>query len=691
MKNYKIHIVFIACLILYALIVTRLVFLQIIDRGIWVERATRQLEKPFTVYPMRGEIYDRNGNTFAHSIKTYKLSADVYLIKDSMFFSTANQISHVTGANAFEYLKLMNTASGRIAILEKELSAEKAEKILKLDINGLILEEKTRRKYPFGSLASHILGYVNSDSEGLDGIEKQYDNYLKGKQGSLIIQRDARGKASTVLNHKSQKAVNGCDLHLTIDRETQRVLEEELSKGVLNSNASNGMGIIIDPNTGEILAMSNYPTFNPSEYYKATNFEIRNRAVTDRYDLGSTFKIVTLAGVLEENVAKPSDVYYAEKGTYQTMGVTFRDTKPHTFLTVEEAMEQSSNIVFVKLAQKWGAEEMFKYVRNFGFGTRTSIDLPGETSGDLGLLKKHDKLTACFASHGYSISISAIQLIMSYAAAINGGKLVSPYIVKKIVSEDGEIIKEVNSNIVRNVISESTSKTLRKILYKTIENGTGQSAKIDGLEAGGKTGTAQKLIESKPKSYYSKEFYFSSFVGFYPVDQPQYLCLIVIDSPKGNYYGGTVAAPIFKRIAGRLFKSHAEEKLIEKNLVYHKTSDELSFPSLIGKEKSEAIKICRSFDVEIEFKGSGRVILSQVFNEEEKHVTFGLGDTEKSSSAAQVPSVIGLSMREAINQMALANIRVVIEGNGYVIRQSLEGGTEVPSNAICKLICSKDI
>lgn len=687
MKNYKVNIIFIICFVLYALIVTRLVFLQIIDRDIYVTRATQQVEKSVPVYPLRGDIYDRDGNTLAHSVKMYKLSADVYLMKDSVFFSSANQISYVTGNSAYSYLKLMRSAEGRIAILEKELSSEQADKIVKLNINGLILEEKSRRKYPFGTFASHILGYVNSDSEGLDGIEKQYDKQLKGEEGSLTFRRDARGRASTVLNHKSEKVKNGSDLYLTINREMQKVLEEELSKGVQNSNASNGMGIIVEPNTGEILALANCPTFNPAEYSTSTIFERRNRSVTDMYDLGSTFKVVTLAGVLENGVAKPNDMLYAENGTYQVMNVKFNDTQPHNNLTVSEAMEYSSNIAFVKLAHLLGPEELFKYVRNFGFGNRTGIDLPGETSGDLGKLKKMDKLTSYFVSHGYSIGISPIQLIMSYASAINGGKLVSPFIVKKIISDNGEVIKEVQPTILRNVISESTSKTLRKIMYGVIEHGTGKLAKVDGLAVGGKTGTAQKLIKGK----YSKEFYISSFAGFYPIENPKFLCLIVLDSPKGNYYGGTVAAPIFKQIAERLFKSQTEDKLIEKNLVYHKTKGEFSFPSLTGKEISEAIKISSSFDVDLEFKGEGKIVVSQIFNEEKKHVTFILGEVEKSTKSTQVPNVIGLSLREAINQMILANIRVEIEGNGYVIQQSFRGGDEVPVNSICKIVCSKDI
>jgi cell division protein FtsI/penicillin-binding protein 2 len=674
-------------MILYALVVTRLVFLQIIDRDIYVARATQQVEENVTVYPLRGEIYDRNGNTLAHSIKTFKLSADVYMIKDSMFFSVANQISYITRRSAIDYLKIMKSATGRIAIIEKELSSEQAERILKLDINGLILEEKSRRKYPFGTLGSHILGYVNFDSEGLGGIEKQYDKLLKGESGNLIIQRDAKGRASTVLHHKSQKVKNGCDLYLTIDREMQRVLEEELSKGVANSNALNGMGLIVEPNTGEILALSNYPSFNPIEYSSATNFERRNRAVTDMYELGSTFKIVTLAGILESGTMKPDDIVYAENGVYQIMNVKINDTQPHKNLTVSEAMQYSSNIAFVKFSEKLGAEELFKYVRNFGFGTRTGIDLPGEISGDLGKLKKLDKLASYFVSHGYSIGISPIQLIMAYAAVINGGKLVIPYVVNKVVSDDGEVLKDIKPNVVRNVISESTSKVLRRILFEVIENGTGKLAKIEGLAVGGKTGTAQKLINGK----YSKEFHILSFAGFYPIEGPKFLCLIILDSPKGNYYGGAVAAPIFKRIGERLFKLQAEDKLIEKNLVYHKTSGELLFPSLIGKEKSEALKIGRSFDVGFEFRGDGQIITSQIYNQKQKHITFVLGEVEKPTKSTQVPNVIGLSLREAINQMTLANIRVTVEGNGYVIRQSLEVGNEVPLNSVCKLVCSKDI
>lgn len=687
MKNYKINIVFILCSLVFLGVIGKLIFIQIIDSEIYIKRAEKQIQSQIPLYPLRGEILDRNRNLLAYSIKTYKLSADIFMIKDSEYTSVANRLAYITKKNPSSYLELLRNASGRIAVLEKELTSAEIEKIIDLDINGLIIEEKSKRIYSFGNFASHILGYVNSESEGLDGIELQYDKYLRGEEGYNVIQKDAFGRLKTVVKHKSKKVKNGNRIILTLDREIQLVLEQELAKGVISSKASTGSGIIIDPNSGEILALANYPAFDPNEYFSASVYNRRNRAVTDMYEPGSTFKVVTMSGIIEDSVYNQYDYIYAENGSYKIYNVNITDSHPLGNITILEAIQQSSNIAFAKMAMKLGASSMYKYVRDFGFGNITGIDLPGEAKGNLKKVENWDRLTLPFIAHGYSIAVTPIQLIYAYAAAINGGKLIKPHLVKKIETEEGDEIKKFETTVTRQIISENTSNVIRKMLRHVVENGTGTKAKIEGVVCGGKTGTAQKLIDGK----YSKQYYISSFAGFYPVDNPNLLCLIVIDSPEGQYYGGQVAAPIFSNVGKRIFINNNQEKLVEENFVYHTFDKELVFPNLIGKEKNQAMKIARSFDTPVKYTGNGNLIVSQIYDEKENSLTLRLGNLEPNRDLTQVPNVVGLSLREAINQLSLAQLKVNFEGTGYVVQQSIEAGKNVSVNSVCKLICSKEL
>ncbi len=405
------------------------------------------------------------------------------------------------------------------------------------------------------------------------------------------------------------------------------------------------------------------------------------------YEPGSTFKVVTMSGIIEDSVYKQDDFIYAENGNYKIYNVNITDSHPLGNITILEAMQQSSNIAFAKMAMKLGASAMYKYVRNFGFGNVTGVDLPGEANGNFKKVEDWNRLTLPFIAHGYSIAVTPIQLITAYAAAINGGKLIKPHLVKKIMNDEGYEIEKYESTPIRQIISENTSNVIRKMLRSVVEEGTGTKAKIEGVNCGGKTGTSQKLIDGK----YSKEYYISSFAGFYPVDNPNLLCLIVIDSPMGQYYGGQVAAPIFSKVGKRIFINHNQEKLVEENVVYHTSDKELVFPNLIGKEKNDAIKIARSFDTPVEFVGNGILVVSQIYDETENSLTLKLGNLEQHQALTEVPNVIGLSLREAINQLLLAQLRYNVEGTGYVIRQSIEGGGNVPVNSVCKLICSKEL
>lgn len=681
----------------FFVLIAKLAQFQIRNYEYYLNEAIALTEKAEIKKPLRGELYDRNNILIASSIQLYRLYFDKAMVDARRYDSVLQPISLITKRPIEQYIEKINNSKSRIVYLEDEIDGEIFSKIkestLKLKLSCFGFEEFQKRIYSREGLAAHIIGYVRKDSDGIDGIEKFYDEYLKGKEGIIYYRKDAAGRLQGRIKEKGYDAKDGNNLQLTIDLEIQQILEEELEKSIRESKASYGVGIVMNPNSGEILALANVPTFNPSRYFEYSEEVRKNKAISVVYDPGSTFKAVTLATAIELNKINLDNPMFAEYGAYQLPnGKLIRDDHKFSYLTPRESFIYSSNIMMAKISKLIGEEAYYKYVYNFGFGNYTGIDLPGEVRGIITKPKKND-YTLLWMAHGYSISVTPLQLVTMYATIINGGNLIKPFVVKKIFDSDGNVIVENKPVIVRKVISENTSQIMRDIMRAVVLEGTGKKAKLDYVSCGGKTGTAKKFIQ---KVGYSSTDYVSSFVGFFPVENPEYLIFIKLDSPKNGYYGGDVAAPVFKRVGDRIWKvkqliQQQKPVITQSN---NSTQEEKQFPDLAGKSKISAIEIAKSFGSKIEIIGSGDIVQKQIYDKFRNKVIFILNketDTINNKSKIYVPNVVGLSLREASTKLKASGVKYSVDGSGYVINQSIQPGEYSNSNLVVKLKCQRGI
>jgi cell division protein FtsI/penicillin-binding protein 2 len=681
----------------FIVLVAKLADLQLRHHDYFVAKTIDLTEKVEIKKPIRGEIYDRNKILLASSIQLFRLYFDKSMIDEEKYDTALSFLSSVTKQSKKYYLYKVQSTKSKIVYLEDSLLTEEYLKlkdtffINKISCFGF--EEYHKRIYPKEGIAAHILGYVRKDSEGVDGVEKAYNYYLKGSEGVVYYRKDASGRIQGRIRDKGFDAKDGYNLQLTIDLEIQNILEEELGRGVSETKANYGIGIIMNPNTGEIIALANKPSFNPARYFEYSDYERKNKAISDLYDPGSTFKAVTLASAIELGKVDLDKPMFAENGYYQLPnGKVIRDDHKFSYLTPKEAFIYSSNVMMAKISRLIGERNFYKYVFNFGFGNYTGIDLPGEVKGIV-VKPKEEGYNLLWMAHGYSISVTPIQLVTMYAAIINGGNLVKPFVVKKIFDNQGNVIEENNPIIIRKVISNETSKIMRQIMALVVTEGTGKKAKLELVSCGGKTGTAKKFIQGVG---YSTKDYVSSFVGFFPVESPEYLIFIKLDSPKNGYYGGEVAAPIFKRIGDRIWNikqaiQNQEPVLNEIKVV---SNDLKQFPDLTGKSRVSAIEIAKSLGVKIEILGNGEIVHNQVYDHYKNKVTLILdedGNVHQLKTKVQVPNLIGLSIREASTKLKSSGIQFTVEGTGYVVDQSIPPGMSVDQNTKLKLICQRGI
>ncbi len=432
------------------------------------------------------------------------------------------------------------------------LSEDEAKVLRDLDLDGVYLKEESKRSYPGGNLMSHVLGFSDIDGKGLEGIEKQWDSWLCGKAGMRLSERDAQGREIMALRTEDTQSKDGLNVVLTLDAAIQTVVEEELEKVVYQYKAESASAIVMNPKTGEVLAMANFPTFDPNEAGKAQASARRNLCITDSYEPGSTFKPLVLAAVVNENLVKISDVFNCEKGSYRIGRHVLHDVHPYEMLTVQQIIERSSNIGMAKVAQKMSPIMLHGYLDSLGFGKKTGVALPGEAIGILKHPKYWSKLTPFMIPMGQEIAVTSIQLITAYCTLANGGELIRPVIVHKIVDQDFNLVQKFIPESAGQVYDSEIAKQIVDVLKGVVsERGTAQSAQIDGYTVAGKTGTAQKM---DPKGGYSHSDYMSSFIGFLPADNPEVAILVVVNAPKPVHYGGVVAAPVFKEVGLALMR-----------------------------------------------------------------------------------------------------------------------------------------
>ena len=578
----------------------------------------------------RGNFYDVNGNNLTQNLTFYRIGIHPQKILNN---NLLNDLSECTGTDKEIYLSKVSSDKGYID-LEKKIN-KNCEYLQKKYPNSLIIKKSHKRYYPEDNLVSQIVGFTNIDDEGVSGLESKYNKFLKPVSGSKLSKRNGLGVKISDPTLPSQEAKNGADITLTINKEYQAVLRDELIIQMEKVGASASMGLILNPQTGAILSMVNLPDYNPNS---PNDFDIelqRNKIVSDLIEPGSTFKIVTMAAALESDISLTDE--YNVQGPYNFHNIKMiEDSEPHTVLNVKEILAFSSNIGTIKIAEYLGKKSIYNQAREFGYGTKTGFDSFTEQPGTFREPSKWTLSSMHSVPIGYEISATPLQIAMSYAAIANGGFLLKPYVVERIEKHDDTIIKN-QRNTKKRILSQSNSEKLGLMLSHTVENGSGKSAAIDGWNVAGKTGTSKKLIDGQ----YSEKEFISSFVGYFPYDNPQLLCLIILDSPdvsRNLHWGGISAAPVFKSVMDRIIN-------IDKSITISRSKNQ--------RVKNEPILIQKNYKIKIEY--------------------------------VEMPNLIGKTVRDAFSDLKKVGIKPQISGRGLIVSQSIDAGTKIEKESICIL------
>lgn len=527
----------------------RLIFIQLFRSGYLSAIARKQHNLFVELEPLRGTIFDSNLKPQAINLPVNSLYASPNEIKDKDKETIIRQVCGILNLNPSNLRDKLYRKKSFIWIARK-ITPRQAEAVKKLSIKSLGFLKESKRSYPNSYLASQIIGFAGIDNVGLEGIESYYDKYLKGEAGWGIFLRDARQKRLDIWD-KMVLPRDGYDLVLTVDEVIQYIAERELDKAYKAFHAKGASIIVMDPHTGAILALANRPTYDMNEYSKVSKDQIRNRAICDLFEPGSVFKIVTASAALEEKKVAEEDKFFCENGSYRVANHILHDHQPHGWLTFREVIEESSNIGTTKVAQLIGPDLVYKYVKLFGFGSKLGVDLPGEISGMIKEPRFWSKTSIGAVPIGQEVGVTSIQLVTALSVIANGGQLMKPYIIEEIRDKQGEVIKKSSPTLIRKVLSLDTAARLKKILTGVVEEGTGKLAKMPGFTAAGKTGTAQKL---EPNGAYSHNKFVASFIGFAPAEDPLIAIAVTLDEPRPYYFGGVVAAPVFKNVASDVIK-----------------------------------------------------------------------------------------------------------------------------------------
>lgn len=603
-QNKRIRIVFVISLIVFFFVLVKVFYIQVIEYKKLHTLASELWSRNLTVQADRGKILDRNGKVIVDNVTTVGL----YLVPSQILNKdeVAKTLSEILGVSYEEMMKHVSkkTSIERVHPEGRNLSFEIADKIDSYNYDGVYLLKESKRDYKYKNVLSHVIGYTGIDNQGLSGLELKYDKELTGKNGSIKYFSDGKGKRLSMPEIYSEP-LNGNDIKLTIDLDIQLSLENELSNAYTKYEAEGAIGLVMNPKTGEVLAMSSYPSFDPSNY-KEYSAEVinRNLAIWANFEPGSTFKIVTLASAINEGKVNIFEDHFYDSGKVKVANATLHcwKRKGHGDQTYVQVVENSCNPGFVSLGQKLGKELLFKYITELGFGKKTGIDLNGEGTGILFKMDKIGPVELATSAFGQGISVTPIQQVTAVSSIVNGGTLYIPY----VVSEVGN--KSISSTIRRkNVITKETSDVVKYALESVVANGSGRNAYIENYRVGGKTGTAQKVGSD---GRYMSGNYVLSFIGFMPADDPEFVIYIALDHPKGvTQYGGVVSAPIARNVLKDIISIYdLKEDVSGLPKVYR--WDDIKYvmiPDVIGKTKKEAKKLLYGFN--IEFVGDGDKVI----------------------------------------------------------------------------------
>jgi cell division protein FtsI (penicillin-binding protein 3) len=546
LKSFSVYVFF---LLAFACLYYRLFLLQIVRHEDLLKKALDNHRLNVKIHPRRGNIYDREGRPLAMSIRVKSVYAAVDRIASPK--TAARSLSRCLSLPYEDLLKKLSKKK-KFVWLARKLDGSLADRIERLQIDGVGFREEVKRVYPQGGLLGHVIGFVDIDNRGLEGLELRADRYLRGQSGWRASYRDRKGREIMTLRSQDIPPIDGYDLSLTVDAVIQHIAESELEKGCRQFNALAGCLIVLEPKTGAVLALANWPSYDPNAPANSPAEHRRNRCITDVYEPGSTFKIVTVAAALDNGCVSMGDVTFCENGAFRVGRHVLHDVHPYGNLSTVEVIRKSSNIGAVKIAMRLGEEKLHQGVHRFGFGSPTGIGLPGEVGGILHPLSRWSGLSIAAVPMGHEVGVTPLQMAVAVAAIANGGVSMRPYIVDTVTNSSGAVVRSRAPEARGRVVSEATAAALVSAMEGVpTRAGTAPRAALEEYTVAGKTGTSQKL---DPDGRYSHSKFVGSFVGFAPSRDPALLILVTLDEPKPLYYGGTVAAPIFKEVAKRTLK-----------------------------------------------------------------------------------------------------------------------------------------
>ncbi len=655
----RVRILQIGLLLFFAAMCLRLVQIQIVESQSLHKLAQGQYQSKVILPATRGSLYDRNGNIIASNSMFVSLAADPQIASEDAR-AIAARFSRVLGKPKSYYMEKLQSDS-RFVWLERQIPTDYLKRINLQDLEGIVMRYEPKRLYHREEVAGQLVGFTDIDNNGLAGAELVFDNELHGVDGYVILQRDGLGHARPSVDYPRVEPKKGHDITLTIDLGLQAIAEEELKKGIEQNKAESGIVVLLQPKTGEVLGIAQYPGVNPNKFGSFDLKDQRLRAITDMFEPGSVFKVVTASAALENRLVAPDKKFFAENGVYTVYLSNgkprqIKDVHEYGWITFQEAMEYSSNIVMAKVSDIIGSEKLYKMARDYGFGIATNIDLPGEVKGNLKKPVDWSGTTLNTIAFGYEVGVTPLQIAAAYAAVANDGVLMKPFVFQREVDEQGNIVKASQPQVIRRVVSEKTARTLRDFFVGVVERGTGKPAKIADVKVAGKTGTSKKFVEGR----YETGSYTASFVGFFPADDPKIVCLVMMDNPRGaNYTGGTTSAPVFRAIAERILHTH-----------------EMFAPTVIAENMTTGIKAPTTPVPDTEISAAS--LNSSVTRE---------GALHPSSITYIIPDVKGCSVRKAIGILAMEKLQPVVNGSGTVVTQIPAAGQPAKKGMKIMLTC----
>jgi cell division protein FtsI (penicillin-binding protein 3) len=631
---------------LWALVIgLRLVQVQIFERESYLRQAMRQSEQTMELDPRRGPILDRNGHELAVSVDAESIYAVPQEVQDAPRAAAA--LARALGLDAAARRELVATLQRNRAFVwvKRKVTPRAARAVKDLQLPGIGFVTENRRYYPKRELASQVLGYVGVDNTGMSGIEYEFEEHIRGKAAKVTVHLDARRRP---VGHTEKPSTDGHTIVLTLDESIQYVTERELERAVQETGSVAGVAVVMDPRTGELLALANRPTFNPNSWSSYSSARWRNRAVADAYEPGSIFKIITAAAGLQERVVDPDEVIDCGHGGIEIAGTRINDHAVFDQLTFRQVVAKSSDVGVIRVAQRLGRESFSRYVRDFGFGAPTGVDLPGESSGLFRPTSRWSALSLPSLSFGQEVGVTALQMTAAVAAVANGGYLMRPMVVRQVEDGGGQVVKSLKPVAVRRVLEPATVDLMTDLLKGVVSGGTGTRAAVPGYVVAGKTGTAQKVDAS---GRYSMVDHVASFVGFVPASRPALVILVSLDTPRGpRNQGGDVAAPAFSRIA-----EHALRHL-----------------AVPPDDPDRTLRIVSAYR-----PPSSAMVVPAAYHAE--GVAAALGDPRV------MPDLLGRSAREAATLAARLGLIVELKGSGQVLEQSPLPGAELEAGAACVL------